>query len=461
MQSGQTTNPSQTPPVLGRLWWRPLVFVALSLAVLLVVPLVINQHVNQLRGALDANDHARVYLNDLESSAATEAFVGMAKRAGRVPNARDDSILAAAARHAQDDERQLDSLFTNAESQIREQLGTIGAIERAWRPNAPHVDKMPDPIEMFTIAEHLDDRLAKAQEQGREKSRYAQRITILLLVGLIPCALVSLGVVYWGGKRYLRVAHSLEIERAALARSLETRAALLRGITHDVKNPLGAAAGYADLLTDGMSGGSPLSPQQATMVRRIRKLIGEALDTIGEMLQLERGQAWGAGDGAAKPVDVAEIASDLVEDYRAAGNEKSLTIALETPSAPVIVASGATHVQHIIGNLLSNAVKYTPDHGTIRVRVALRSGSHGNPDVVMVEVSDSGSGIPPELRERVFEEFYRAESAPRSASGHGVGLAISRRLARLLGGDITVGVASEGGAKFTLLLPALARASAA
>ena len=461
MQSGRTTNPSQTPPVLGRLWWRPLVFVALSLTVLLVVPLLINQRVNQLRGTLDTNDHARVYLNDLESAAATEALVGTAERAGHVPNARDDSILAAAAGHADDDERALDSLFSNAEPQIRAQLGTIGSIERAWRQSAPRVDKMPDPIVMLTIAEHLDDRLARAQEEGRDKSRYAQHITLLLLVGLIPCALVSLGVVYWGGKRYVRVAHSLEVERAALARSLETRAALLRGITHDVKNPLGAAAGYADLLTDGMSGGSPLPPQQAAMVRRIRKLIGDALDTIGEMLQLERGQAWGAGDSATKPVDVSAIVSDLIEDYRAAANEKSLTITLEAASASVIVASGATHVQHIIGNLLSNAVKYTPHHGTIHVRVARGPGNLGHPDVVMVEVSDSGAGVPPELRERVFEEFYRADSAPRSASGHGVGLAISRRLARLLGGDITVGVAAEGGAKFTLLLPALARASAA
>src|SRR6185503_10890157 len=114
------------------------------------------------------------------------------------------------------------------EPQIRGQLSTIGAIERAWRPSAPHVDKMPDPITMFTIAEHLDDRLAAAQQEGRDKSRSAQHITLLLLVGLIPCALVSLGVVYWGGKRYVRVAHSLEVERAALARSLETRAALLR-----------------------------------------------------------------------------------------------------------------------------------------------------------------------------------------------------------------------------------------
>jgi len=460
MESGQTTNPSHVPPVLGRLWWRPLAFVALSLAVLLVVPLVINQRVNKLRGALDANDHARVYLNDLESAAATEALVGTARRAGHVPNARDDSILAAAAKHAQDDEEALDSLFASAEPQIRRQIDTLGAIERAWRPNALRTDGiMPDPIVMFTIAEHLDDRLAQAQQDGRDKSRKAQHITLLLLVALIPCALVSLGVVYWGGKRYVRVAHSLEVERAALARSLETRAALLRGITHDVKNPLGAAAGYADLLADGMSGGAPLPPQQATMVRRIRKLIGEALDTIGEMLQLERGQAWVDGDSATKPVDVAAIVSDLVEDYRAAGNEKSLTITLEATNTSVVVASGATHVQHIIGNLLSNAVKYTPDHGAIRVRVARRS-DHGHPDTVVVEVSDSGAGVPPELRERVFEEFYRADSA-RSASGHGVGLAISRRLARLLGGDITVGVSAEGGAKFTLLLPALARASAA
>jgi signal transduction histidine kinase len=440
-------------PVLRRLWWAPLAFVAVSLAVLLTVPLVLNARVNRLHGSLDANDHARVLLNDLESAAAAEAIASGA-RTGR-PVAQRDSIAVEAAKHAAEDEASLDSLFRHGEPEVRTQLAQLAAIERAWRQSSTPAADRPDPIVLLAIAEHLDDRLAGAQEQGRQESRRVQKINVLLAVLLAPCALLSLGVVYWGGQRYLNVAHSLEEERAALARSLETRAALLRGITHDVKNPLGAAAGYADLLSDGIQGGA-LAPQQLAMVRRIRKLIGESLETIGEMLQLERGQTLDASAGRTH-VDVGAIVADLVEDYRAAANEKSLAITLETANAPTVVASGATHVQHIVGNLLSNAVKYTPPHGIVRVRVARRAENHGSPDLVVVDVCDSGAGVPSELRERVFEEFYRADTAPRVATGHGVGLAISRRLARLLGGDITVGVAPEGGARFTLTLPATRR----
>jgi signal transduction histidine kinase len=261
--------------------------------------------------------------------------------------------------------------------------------------------------------------------------------------------LISVGMVVWVAQRYQSLAASLERERTALAESIETRAALLRGITHDVKNPLGAAAGYADLLADGIAGG-PLTPQQLTMVRRIRKLLGDSLTTISDLLHLERDSAGDAG--AVQTIDLNALVTELVDDYRAAALEKSLTIELEASHAPLVARTQATHVRHIVGNLLSNAVKYTPPHGSIHVMLANEPLHNGGPQLARIEVRDSGAGIPKALRDRVFEEFYRADSANGTA-GHGVGLAISRRFARILGGDVTVGEAPEGGAKFTLLLP--------
>jgi two-component system sensor histidine kinase MtrB len=73
---------------------------------------------------------------------------------------------------------------------------------------------------------------------------------------------------------------------------------------------------------------------------------------------------------------------------------------------------------------------------------------------VRIEVCDSGPGVPPALRDRVFDEFFRVDTSSKTAQGHGVGLAISRRFARLLGGEITLADAPEGGAMFTLRLPA-------
>jgi signal transduction histidine kinase len=107
-----------------------------------------------------------------------------------------------------------------------------------------------------------------------------------------------------------------------------------------------------------------------------------------------------------------------------------------------------------VGNLLSNAIKYTPPGG--RVVVAAGPASNGDGprpgQWVRVTVEDSGPGIAAEQREAVFQEFSRLD--PGAAEGHGLGLAIGRRVARLLGGDVTVGEAEIGGAAFTLWLPA-------
>lgn len=110
--------------------------------------------------------------------------------------------------------------------------------------------------------------------------------------------------------------------------------------------------------------------------------------------------------------------------------------------------------RQILGNLLANAVKYTPVEGSITVSVSRTSAGTADPSEgawVSVEVRDTGPGIPQVWRERVFEEFTRVPGS--AAAGHGLGLAISRRIARLLGGDIEVESEVGVGSAFTLWLP--------
>jgi signal transduction histidine kinase len=102
---------------------------------------------------------------------------------------------------------------------------------------------------------------------------------------------------------------------------------------------------------------------------------------------------------------------------------------------------------------LSNAIKYTPRNGTIQVRLVRDAAADARAKRVGVEVRDSGPGIPPELRARVFEEFFRVRASGFTANGNGLGLAISRRIARLLGGDVTYADNDGGGSVFTLWLP--------
>jgi len=446
--------------LFDRAWWIPFAFVALVVGALLFTPILVNRSMRDLRVVIDEESRVRVLLNDLEAAGATEAL--MARRPADVPlesRRHDDSVVAAAGDSAEADERALDTLLRGSDSRDLDDLATITRLERAWRNSASArtaaADSQAaaaDPLALFAAAERLDYRVTQRLDAARERARRLQELNVTLAVVLTPLAFLSVIAVFWTAGRYRGVAHQLEREHAALVESLDTRAALLRGIAHDVKNPLGAAAGYADLLTDGVAGG-PLTHEQATMVRRIRKLIDESLETISELLHAERSSGSSIAAGI-EPIDISALVRDVVDDYRAAATEKSLALDVQT-GEPVVARTHPGQVQHILGNLLSNAVKYTPPHGHVRVRLVTEGGGEGDTDRrgVRIEVCDSGPGVPPALRDRVFDEFFRVDVSSKTAQGHGVGLAISRRFARLLGGEITLADAPDGGAMFTLRLP--------
>lgn len=449
--------------LFDRAWWIPFAFVALAVSVLLCTPILVNRSMRNLRVVIDEESRARVLVNDLEAAGATEALLARRPpKPGLESQLRDDSAAAAVADSAESDERVLDSMFRGAHPRDREDLATITRLERAWRAGVATRSAASDaqaaaadPLTLFAAAERLDARLSQRLEAARERARLLQELNALLAVILTPVAILSVIAVFWTARRYRSVAHRLEREHAALVESLDTRAALLRGIAHDVKNPLGAAAGYADLLNDGIAGG-PLTPEQTRMVRRIRKLLDDSLETISELLHAERSQSREMPGEIAR-VDIAALVREVVDDYRAAATEKSLALEVQADREHVVARTHPGQVQHILGNLLSNAVKYTPPHGQVRVRLAAEPAAGAGDQScagVCIEVRDSGPGVPPPLRDRVFDEFFRADAASNSAGGHGLGLAISRRFARLLGGEITLADAPEGGAMFTLRLPA-------
>lgn len=124
--------------------------------------------------------------------------------------------------------------------------------------------------------------------------------------------------------------------------------------------------------------------------------------------------------------------------------------------------SDPRRIRQVLDNLLSNAIKYTPERGAVTVSVG-RNAVTGD---ARVTVSDTGPGIPDDMRAMIFDEFFRLrgheiDSRAGAPSGTGVGLAISRRIARLLGGDLTVSAGVDGGAAFTLTLPLAASARSA
>jgi signal transduction histidine kinase len=237
--------------------------------------------------------------------------------------------------------------------------------------------------------------------------------------------------------------------RQELERVMKSRQRLMRGFSHDVKNPLGAADGYADLLSTGIYG--ELTAAQIESVQRIRRSIRRALDLIDDLHDLARAET---GNIALRRecVDIGELARATGDEYRGAAYAAGLPLTVDVAADLPEVETDAGRVRQIVSNLISNAIKYTST-GSVALRV-------GHPPVtsvrsvvqwVDIEVTDTGPGIPADKQEHIFEEFSRLGTSDRP--GAGLGLAISRRLAEALGGQITVSSEVGYGSTFTFRLP--------
>ncbi len=237
--------------------------------------------------------------------------------------------------------------------------------------------------------------------------------------------------------------------RRKLELVIQSRSRLIRGFSHDVKNPIGAADGYAELLREGIYG--PLSPAQESSINRIRGSIRTALSLIDELHELARAET-GHLALSMEPVDIGDVVRGLGDEFEAAARARGLSLSVAAePDLPIIETS-VGRVRQIASNLLSNAIKYTGD-GSVTLRAARRSDCRPleDRDCVVLEVIDTGPGIPADRQEFIFQEFSRIGDSNKP--GAGLGLAISRLLAQALGGQISVESAPGRGSTFTLWLP--------
>ncbi|HYN83215.1 MAG TPA: HAMP domain-containing sensor histidine kinase [Gemmatimonadaceae bacterium] len=235
-----------------------------------------------------------------------------------------------------------------------------------------------------------------------------------------------------------------EAARAEAESANGAKSDFLAVMSHELRTPLSAIMGYQELLADGISG--PITEQQSQQLGRIKASARHLLSLIDEILTFTR------IDAGREKVDleraslttILEPAAELVEPLARA---RGLHIEVMLPPNEVIVETDAVKVRQMIVNLLSNAVKFT-DSG----RIILSGDQKG--DQLIVSVEDTGIGISPEHFERVFEPFWQVEQkATRRAGGTGLGLTVTRRLALLLGGDVTVKSEPGTGTTFTICLP--------
>jgi signal transduction histidine kinase len=206
------------------------------------------------------------------------------------------------------------------------------------------------------------------------------------------------------------------------------RTAFYRNVSHELATPMTPVVGYLKLLLDGELG--PIDKGQARAlrsmddcVRRLRGVIDNLLDVTG----LETGKM----RFVHRDYDLVDVLSRAADAAESSLSEHGHTLAVDLPSGPMAARGDADRLGRAIGQLLDNAIKFTPEGGRIGLRLREADGR------IEVLVADSGPGVPAGRDEAVFEPFYQVDASPtRLHGGVGVGLAIVRRVAAGLGGEV-------------------------
>jgi signal transduction histidine kinase len=231
----------------------------------------------------------------------------------------------------------------------------------------------------------------------------------------------------------------------ALERVMNSRSRLMRGFSHDIKNPLGAADGHAELLTMGLYG--QLSIEQRVSIERVRGSIQSALQLIDDLHELARAET-GNLMLHLEPVLLCDLISATCSEFHAAATRKGLSLATQLEDDTLVAETDARRVRQIISNLVTNAIKYTAQGSIVLVMRRVEAPAEA---WALIEVEDTGQGIREDQLRLLFQEFVRLDTVHHA--GAGLGLAISQRLAEALGGRITAQSEVGRGSRFTLWLP--------
>lgn len=320
----------------------------------------------------------------------------------------------------------------------------------------------------------------KEVARAREIATGAATTTLLALsVALI----IALAIGGWAARSLLRPIHQLRRAMAVVAggdfephlaippergdeigdlarsfRSMTEQLAALRRLeaefvsiaSHELKTPLSVIKGYVSLLQDGVYGEIPA--EQVKILDSIDDQSDRLNRLIRQLLEVSRFEA-GAGRLELQPVALEPFLADLATSFDVLAYQNEIDFRLEVPeSLPETLEGDPDRLNEVVGNLLSNAFKFTPRHGWIRLRARPYNGPEG--EGIVIEVSDTGVGIPADKLPRIFEKFFQVENEaqPRSV-GSGLGLSISREIVEAHGGTISAESTVGQGSTFRVFLP--------
>jgi signal transduction histidine kinase/ActR/RegA family two-component response regulator len=233
---------------------------------------------------------------------------------------------------------------------------------------------------------------------------------------------------------------------AALARQKELdrlKDEFIQNVSHELRSPLALIRGYAEMLADGELGELQAKHQEPILtIARRSQMLSDLVEDITLILKAKTRPL----ERTSVPLD--QVAQTAVEDFRVAAEQAGLRLEAEiTPGLPPVSGS-PIYLRRMLDNLMDNAIKFTPPGGAVTVRMCQEESQ------VVLEVRDTGIGIPSDQLERVFERFYQVDgSSRRKYGGVGLGLALLKEIVDLHGGQVTLESQVGEGSAFTITLP--------
>jgi PAS domain S-box-containing protein len=245
----------------------------------------------------------------------------------------------------------------------------------------------------------------------------------------------------------LRVTNQeLQQRQAELERAMTARSRFYASMSHELRTPINAILGYSTLMLESIYG--PLNERQQEGIARTHKAAKHLLELVNDVLDLSKIEA-GKIDLKPQPVSFPDLIEDLFVTVKPMADEVGSDVTLQHEGEPRRLMTDPRRVRQILLNLLSNAIKFGRGKP---IRVTCSPRDDGG---VLIEVADQGEGIAPEDQDRIFQEFVQLGKTQLN-EGTGLGLPISRRLAELLRGNLTVESRVGEGSTFRLSLPATA-----
>jgi len=309
---------------------------------------------------------------------------------------------------------------------------SMGAVDYVFKPFNPDVlrSKVAVFVDLFVKQRELQHQGELLREAEKRELELEHRTSLLETEARSAAKLTQMN-------------DELHRRQIALEQAMGARNRFYASMSHELRTPINAVIGYSTLMLDNIYG--PLNVKQKEGLQRTLKAARHLLELVNDVLDLSKIEA-GKIELSLQPVMFPSLIEDLFVTIRPLADEYGSTLSLDMDGDPFNIVSDPRRVRQILLNLLSNAIKFGEGKP---IRVACKQNEDRG---VQIEVVDQGVGIAPDDMTRIFEEFVQVSESKQP--GTGLGLPISKRLAHLLDGSLTVCSTPGEGSTFRLTLPA-------